>query len=51
MGSKMMVLMNLFARQQWRNRHREPMDMGKGRRERMRCMATVTWKFTIQYVK
>ena len=28
-----------------------PMDMGKGRRERMRCMATVTWKFTIQYVK
>ena len=32
MESRNMVLMNLFARQQWRNRHREP-TYGHGKRE------------------
>ena len=33
MESRKMVPKNLFARQQWRNRHRENrlMDMGKGK--------------------
>ena len=46
-----MVLMNLFAGQQWRNRHREQMDMGDVRRERVRCTERVTWKLTLPYVK
>ena len=42
-----MVLKNLFAGHQWRNRHREQtVDMGRGE-ERMRCMGRVTWKLTI----
>ena len=49
-----MVLMNLFAGQQWRNRHREQ-TYGHGRRgggeERVRCMERVTWKLTLPYVK
>ena len=46
-----MVLMNLFARQQWiidiENRL---MDMGGGE-ERVRYMERVTWTFIIPYVK
>ena len=46
-----MVLMNLFARQQWRNRHREETyGMGRGE-ERVRCMERVTWKLTLPYEK
>ena len=46
-----MVLKNLFAGQQWRNRHREQtMDMGRGE-ERVRCMERVTWKLTVPCVK
>ena len=33
MESRKMVLMNLFAGQQWRNRKREQMAMGDVRRE------------------
>ena len=47
-----MALMSLFSGQQWRNRHKNrPKDMGEGRRERMRCMERVTWKFTVPYIK
>ena len=45
-----MALMNLFAGQQWRNRHREQTRV-EGRRGRGRCMDRVTWKFTMLYVK
>ena len=44
-----MVLMNLFARQQWiidiENRFT---DMGRGE-EKVRCMERVTWKLTLPY--
>jgi len=48
-----MVLMNLFAGQQWRNRYREQTYGygGRGSGERMRWMERVTWKLTIPYVK
>ena len=48
-----MVLMNLFAGQQWRNRYREQTygHGGRGSRERVRGMERVTWKLTIPYVK
>ena len=45
-----MVLMNLFARQQWRNKENRLMNMGRGE-ERVRCMDRVTWKLTLPYVK
>ena len=48
MGSKKMVLNNLFTGQQWRNRDREQ-TYGHG--ERVRCMERVTWKLTLPYVK
>ena len=53
MESRKMVLMNLFSRQQWRNRHREQIcgHGREGRTERVRCMERITWKFTIPYVK
>ena len=52
-GIRQMVLMNLFAGQQWRNRHREQTygHGGEERRERVRRMERVTWKLTIPYVK
>ena len=51
MESRKMILKNLFAGQQWRNRHREQtMDMGRGE-ERVRCIQRVTWKVTLPYVK
>ena len=51
MESRKMVLKNLFAGQQWRNRHREQtMDMGRGE-ERMRCMERLTWKLTLPCAK
>ena len=48
-----MVTMNLFAGQQWRNRHREQTygHGGEERREKARGMERVTWKLTIPYVK
>ena len=33
MGSRKMVLMNLFAGRQWKRRHREESDGHSGRRE------------------
>ena len=40
-----MVLRNLFAGQQWRNRHREQTyGHDGGRKERVGCMERVTWK-------
>ena len=46
-----MILKNLSAGKQWRNRHREQtMDMGRGE-ERVKCMERVTWKLTLPYVK
>ena len=48
-----MAVMNLFAGQQWRNRHREQTygHGGEERREKARGMERVTWKLTIPYVK
>ena len=53
MESRKMAVMNLFAGQQWRNRHREQTYGygGEERRERVRGMERVTWKLTIPYVK
>ena len=48
MESRKMVLMNLFAGQQWRNRHREQTYRHE---ERVRRMERVTWKLTLPYVK
>ena len=51
MESRKMVVMNLFARQQWRNRHRDRlMDTRRGD-ERVRGMERVTRKLTLSYVK
>ena len=41
-----MVLKNLFAGQQWRNRQKRYMDTGRGE-ERVRWMERGTWKLTI----
>ena len=47
-----MVLMNVFARQQWRNIENRLMDTRRGeRKERVRCMERVTWKLTLPYVQ
>ena len=48
-----MVLMKLFAGQQWRHRHREHLWTwwDGGRKEMVGCMETVTWKLTLPYVK
>ena len=45
-----MVLKNLFAGQQWRNRENKFMGMGGGE-DRVRCMERVTWKLILPYVK
>ena len=50
MESRKMVLMDLFARQQWRNRENRLMDMGRWE-ERVSCMERITWKLTLPYVK
>ena len=51
MESRKRIQKNLFAGQQWRNRHREQ-TYGHGRgEERVRCMERVTWKLTLPYVK
>ena len=50
-----MVVMNLFAGQQWRNRQQIFGHGERGREEegeeRVRCMERVTWKLTLPYVK
>ena len=50
-----MVLMKLFAGEQWRQRHREQTyghgGGGTGRKERVRGMERVTGKLTLPYVK
>ena len=58
MESRKMVLMKLFAGQQWRNRYREQTygqgGRGKvvsGKKERVRGMERITWRLTLPYVK
>ena len=51
MESRKMVLINLFAGQQWRNRHRE-WTYGHGvRGGKGEIMERVTWKLILPYVK
>ena len=51
MESRKMVLMKLFAGQQWTHRHREQtygQDSGEaGRKEWADCVERATWKLTI----
>ena len=50
MESKKIILMNLFAGQQWRNGNREQTyEHGQGE-ERGRCMERLTWKLTFSSV-
>ena len=52
MESKKVVLMNLPARQQWRNRHKEQTYGHRERgAERVRCLERATWKLTLPYIK
>ena len=52
MESRKMVPMNLFARQQWRNRHREQTyGHEEGAEGEGECIERVTWKLTLPYVK
>ena len=48
MESRRMALMNLFAEQQWRHRHREQTldtaGVGRGWKERVGCMERLTRK-------
>ena len=47
-----MILMNLFAGQQWRYKHREQTSgQGGHGKEREGCMEKVTWKRVLPYVK
>ena len=46
-----MVLKNLFAGQQWRNRHREWTYRHGVRGGKGEIMESVTWKLTLPYVK
>ena len=48
-----MVVMKLFAGQQWRHRHREQTygHSVSRRKERVKCMEKATWKLKIPYVK
>ena len=51
MEFRKMILMNLFAGQQWRNRHREQTYGHGERRGVVRYIERVTWKLTLPYVK
>ena len=57
MEPRKMVLMNLFAGQQWRNRNREQtwehgsVGGGGGRKKTLRYMDRVTQKLTLPYAK
>ena len=48
-----MELMNIFAGQQWRHRHREQTYgySWQGEKERIGGMEKVTWKHTLTYVE
>ena len=46
MESGKIILMNLVAAQQWRNRHRKQ-TYGQRGRGRGRCIKKVTWKLTV----
>ena len=50
MEYRKIVLKNLFAEEQWRNRENRLMDMARGE-ERVKCMQTVTWKLILPFVK
>ena len=51
MESRKMVLMNLLARQQWRNRHREQIYRHGGSGGEGEMYGKVTWKLILPYVK
>ena len=51
MESRKMVLMKVFAGQQWRHRHREQINEHGSGEEGKGCVDTVTWKLTLPYVK
>ena len=52
MESKKMVLMNLFSGQKWRDSQKTDLGMQRERRrERTRCMETVTWRLVTPDVK
>ena len=58
MESRKIVLMKLFAGQQWRNRHREQTygqgergKVGSRKKERVRGMERVTRRLILPYVK
>ena len=51
--SRKMALMNLYsgAAMEKQAQRTDLQTCGEGRRERVRCMERVTWKFTLPYVK
>ena len=51
MESSKMVLMKLFAGQQWMHIENSLMDSGLGKKDRVQHMEKVTWKLTLSYVK
>ena len=51
MKSRKTVLMNPFARQQWRHIESRLMDMGQGEEGQVGCKEKVTWKHPSPYVK
>ena len=46
-----MILKNLSAEKQWRNRHKEQTYGHRKGEERVRCMERVTWKLILPNVK
>ena len=53
MESRKIVLMKLFAGQQWKQTQRTDLWTwwGRGRKDIVGCMERVTWKHTLPYVK
>ena len=57
MESRKMVLMKLFAGQEWRHRHSQQTyghsvaGSGGGGEERVGCMERVTWKLILPNIK
>ena len=51
MESIKIILMNLFLRQQQRNRHREQTYGHREKEKRVRCMERVTWKLILWCIK
>ena len=51
MESRKMVLKNLHGSSGETDIENRLMDMGSGRKKRVRCMERVTWKLTVLYVE